>query len=116
PARPPHRHDGRRPRAVRWHSSSAPFSAPGRVGDVSEETRRGSTELMATLLVRDADLVVAMDDADSRWPGGGLYAVDGVIQRVGPTDSLPTEADVVLDGRGLLVMPGLINTHHHFTQ
>jgi len=71
---------------------------------------------MTTLLLRDADLVVAMDDADSRWPGGGLYAVDGVIQRVGPTDSLPTEADVVLDGRGLLVMPGLINTHHHFTQ
>jgi 8-oxoguanine deaminase len=69
-----------------------------------------------TLLLRNADLLVTMDYADTRLPGGGIYAVDGVVRQLGPTTGLPATADLVLDGRGLLVMPGLVNTHHHFYQ
>ena len=71
---------------------------------------------MATLLVRHATLLVAMDDADNRWEGGGLYVVDNVVQQVGPTDQLPREADRVVDARNRIVLPGLVNTHHHFYQ
>jgi 8-oxoguanine deaminase len=71
---------------------------------------------MGTLLVKNASMLVAMDDADSRWPDGGIYVVDNVIQQVGPTAQLPKEADQVVDARRMLVLPGLVNTHHHFFQ
>lgn len=71
---------------------------------------------MATLLIHSADLLVTMDDADTRIAGGGLYAVDGMITQVGPGDTLPDSADTVIDARGMLIMPGMVNTHHHFVQ
>jgi 8-oxoguanine deaminase len=71
---------------------------------------------MATLLVHHAELLAAMDDADQRWTDGGLYVVDNVIRQVGPTETLPTTADQVIDARNLVIIPGLINTHHHFYQ
>src|SRR3712207_2117937 len=71
---------------------------------------------MPTLLVKNAELLASLDDADNRWPGGGLYAVDGVIQQVGSSADLPQTADQVIDARGMLIMPGMVNTHHHFYQ
>src|ERR671933_149376 len=71
---------------------------------------------MPSLLVRHATLLVAMDDADSRWAGGGLYVEDNVIRQVGPTDELPGQADCVIDARDMVILPGLVNTHHHFYQ
>jgi len=71
---------------------------------------------VATLLVKEADLLVTMDDDDRRIEGGGLFARDGVIEQVGPTAELPPQADVVLNGRGMVILPGLVNTHHHLYQ
>jgi 8-oxoguanine deaminase len=43
--------------------------------------------------------------------------IDGrAIAAVGRADELPQTADRVLDARNLVVLPGLVNTHHHFTQ
>jgi 8-oxoguanine deaminase len=71
---------------------------------------------MSSLLVIHADHLYAMDDAASHWEDAGVYAEDGVIRQVGPATSLPPTADEVFDARGLLLLPGLINTHHHFYQ
>ncbi len=71
---------------------------------------------MPTLLVRNVTLVATMDRDRREIPGGGLYAVDGIIRQVGPSGELPDEADVVLDLDGHVVVPGLVNTHHHFYQ
>ncbi len=71
---------------------------------------------MATLLIKNATLVVSMDDADSRWADGSLYIVDNAIQQIGPTGQLPGDADMVIDARDMLIMPGMVNTHHHFYQ
>lgn len=57
-----------------------------------------------------------MDDHRREISDGGLFVRDGMIERVGPSDSLPDSADEVLDLRGHIVLPGLINTHHHFFQ
>ena len=70
---------------------------------------------MATLLVKNA-LVVTMDDRRRELADGGLFAVDGVIQAVGPSASLPRTADTVMDLKGHIVLPGLINGHHHLDQ
>ena len=71
---------------------------------------------MGTLLVRHADLLVTMDGARRRLPDGGLFVRDNVIEAVGSTPELPATADSVIDARGMIVLPGLINTHHHLYQ
>jgi cytosine/adenosine deaminase-related metal-dependent hydrolase len=71
---------------------------------------------MPTLLLRNADLIVPMDDEGRRIPGGGVFIRDGFIEAVGPMASLPVQADRVIDASGMLLMPGLINTHHHLYQ
>ena len=71
---------------------------------------------MATLLVRHADVLVTMDGDRREIPDGGLFARNGVVERVGPTAELPDTADEILDARGQLVLPGLVNCHHHLDQ
>lgn len=71
---------------------------------------------MTTLLISNASYVVTMDDHRREIPNGGLFVRDGFIEQVGPMNELPTEADEVLDLAGHIVLPGLINTHHHFYQ
>jgi len=71
---------------------------------------------MATLLVRNATLMVTMDDQRREITDGGLFIRDGVIEQVAVTSQLPQQADEILNLHGYLIVPGLINTHHHFYQ
>ena len=57
-----------------------------------------------------------MDDQRRKIPDGGIFVRENVIEAVGPTPELPAEADQVIDAYGMVVMPGLINTHHHLYQ
>jgi 8-oxoguanine deaminase len=71
---------------------------------------------MPTLLVKNAKALIIMDDTRRRIPNGGLYVENGVIRQVGPTADLPSTAERVIDAQGMIVLPGLINTHHHLYQ
>ena len=71
---------------------------------------------MTTLLIKNAQLLVTMDDRRREIPGGGLFIRDGFIEQVAETNLLPATADEIVDLSGHVVMPGLINTHHHFYQ
>jgi cytosine/adenosine deaminase-related metal-dependent hydrolase len=73
---------------------------------------------MATLLVRNARLLVTMDSQRREIADGAVFARDGVIEHVGRTAELPAhlQADEVIDARDQVVIPGLVNTHHHFYQ
>ena len=71
---------------------------------------------MATLLIKNATILVTMDEAQREFPEGGLFIRGGFIEKVGLTAELPQTADETLDLRGHLVLPGLVNTHHHFYQ
>jgi cytosine/adenosine deaminase-related metal-dependent hydrolase len=57
-----------------------------------------------------------MDGERREIPGGGLFVRNGWIEQVGPTAELPPEADVVLNMKDHVVLPGLVNTHHHLYQ
>ncbi|MGN6217932.1 MAG: 8-oxoguanine deaminase [Microbacterium sp.] len=62
--------------------------------------------------------VVTVDERGTEYPDGHVVVADGRIVSVGPgraDQALRTDAEVV-DGRGCLVTPGLINTHHHLYQ
>lgn len=71
---------------------------------------------MSTLLVKNASVLVTMDETRREIVDGGMYIVDGFIESIGPTSDLPERADVVVDMTGQVVLPGLVNTHHHFYQ
>lgn len=70
---------------------------------------------MTTLLVKNA-YIVTMDDHRREIPGGGLFIRDGFVEEVGTMNELPVSADEVLDLEGHVLLPGLVNTHHHFYQ
>jgi 8-oxoguanine deaminase len=71
---------------------------------------------MGTLLVRNATLLVTMNEERLEIPSGGFFVRDGWIEQVGRTSELPKDADEILDLSGHVVLPGLINTHHHLYQ
>jgi len=71
---------------------------------------------MSTLLLKNAYLLITMDDDRRRFADGGLFVRDGFIEQVGPTADFPSSADTVIDARGMVVLPGLVNTHHHLYQ
>lgn len=71
---------------------------------------------MGTLLVRHADLVTTFDNQRRELPDAGLFTRDGFIEQVGPSSQLPAQADEILDLSGHILLPGLVNTHHHFYQ
>ena len=70
---------------------------------------------MPTLLIKNAHLLT-MDDHHTEIPDGGLFIRDGFIEQVGQTSSLSSDADETLDLKGHVLLPGLVNTHHHFYQ
>jgi len=69
-----------------------------------------------TILIKNATLLVTMDGHRREIRDGGLFARDGFIEQIGSSAELPEIADEVLDLTGHIVLPGLINTHHHFYQ
>jgi len=71
---------------------------------------------MPTLLLKNAAALLTMDPRQPLIEAGGLLVRDNVIELAGPSADLPQQADSVLDAAGMVVLPGLINTHHHLYQ
>jgi len=71
---------------------------------------------MSTLLIKNAALIVTMDGQDRELKNSSIFCRDGFIEQLGATAKLPQTADKVIDLNNHLVLPGLINTHHHFYQ
>jgi cytosine/adenosine deaminase-related metal-dependent hydrolase len=69
-----------------------------------------------TLLIRNADVVATQDDARRELARASVFVRGGMIEAVGPAAELPGEADEVIDAEGHVVIPGLVNTHHHMYQ
>lgn len=69
---------------------------------------------MSRLLVKKAAAIVSCDGQGRIWKDADLYCEDGFVRAIG--EGCPSEADEIIDGRGMLVYPGLVNTHHHLYQ
>ncbi|MCR9111048.1 8-oxoguanine deaminase [Marivita sp. XM-24bin2] len=65
------------------------------------------------ILIRNASTVVTMDAARSELSNADIRIEDGVIADIGK--GLEHTGDVI-DARGCVVTPGLVNTHHHLYQ
>jgi 8-oxoguanine deaminase len=72
---------------------------------------------MTTLLLKNIHTLVTMNAAREELRDAAVLIRDHIIERVGRTVDLPVSADQVLDLNGRhVVLPGLVNTHHHFYQ
>ena len=65
------------------------------------------------ILIRGAAVLVTMNSAREELAGADLLIRGGVIAAVG--NGLQTRGEV-LEARGCVVTPGLVNTHHHLFQ
>lgn len=71
---------------------------------------------MATILLKNALRVVTMNDRREELEGGWVLVRGREVVAVGAaSDPLP-QADAVQDMSGHVVMPGMVNTHHHMYQ
>ena len=71
---------------------------------------------MPTLLIHNAAMVATLDAANHELANASILIRDRLVEAIGPAADLPAEADEVIDARGHLVTPGLVNTHHHMFQ
>lgn len=71
---------------------------------------------MTTMLIRNAAVLATFDDAATVYEDGAVFIRGNAIEQVGLTKDLPATADRVIDARRHIVLPGLVNTHHHFYQ
>ncbi|MEZ5223610.1 MAG: 8-oxoguanine deaminase [Ilumatobacteraceae bacterium] len=71
---------------------------------------------MTDLLVRNARLLVTMDDRRRELAGGWVAITDGLVEAVGASTDPEPSATRVIDATDCLVTPGLVNTHHHIYQ
>src|SRR5579884_2902997 len=66
------------------------------------------------LLIKNALRVACMDDARTELEGADILIRGRVIVSIGK--NLEEPGAETLDARGCVVVPGLINTHHHLCQ
>lgn len=76
---------------------------------------------MTTILLKNISHLACFDDdaggAGTELTDAGVLMRGNVIERVGPMAAFEgVTADRVLDLSGHVVMPGMVNTHHHFYQ
>jgi len=75
---------------------------------------------MTMRILQHADCLLTMDQARREIRDGALIMEGNQITWVGATADLPPDshanATQVINAQGKLVMPGLVNTHHHFYQ
>ena len=68
---------------------------------------------MAETLIRNADVLLTMNDARDERRGADILIRDGIVAAIGT--GLRSGGDVI-EARGSVVTPGLVNTHHHLYQ
>jgi len=71
---------------------------------------------MSKVLIESCDVVVTMDDAGTELQGGSILIDGGVITWAGAGAPPRSDGADVVNGHGLVAIPGLINTHHHLYQ
>jgi cytosine/adenosine deaminase-related metal-dependent hydrolase len=70
---------------------------------------------MTTLLIKQAHVLVTMDDEGRELADSDVLIRDGVIAEIGSGIDVAA-ADETVDVRNCVVTPGLVNTHHHLFQ
>jgi 8-oxoguanine deaminase len=80
---------------------------------------------MTSLLIRNADVLVTMDAQRREIAGGSVFIRNSAIEYLGTDAAVAAWSAIepmsrtparTIDARGCVVMPGLVNCHHHLYQ
>ncbi len=69
-----------------------------------------------TLLIRNARCVATLDATERELKDASVFIRGNLIEAIGPAAELPQTADEIINAQGHLVLPGMVNTHHHMVQ
>ncbi len=67
-----------------------------------------------SILIKNAYLIATLDAQNTQYKNADLYIMDNKIKDIG--ERLNYKADNIIDATNKLVLPGFVNTHHHFYQ
>lgn len=76
---------------------------------------------MSNILITDVDVAVTVDPDDSILENVSIVIEGNEIAEIGPADDVEegrrrSDFDRVIDGEGMLAMPGLIDSHFHLSE
>jgi len=71
---------------------------------------------VSRILFRDVDVIVTFDREGRELRGGWLLVEGSRIAALGEGEPPPGPFDEVVDGRDKVLIPGMVNTHHHLYQ
>ena len=70
---------------------------------------------MSKILIKNPLLVAMMNNEREEFSGGHILIENDKITSIG-SNNLEIDVDEVIDASNMVVLPGFINTHHHFYQ
>ena len=75
---------------------------------------------MSSLLIKNASIIATMDgnspsNTGQELENKSILLKNGIIEDIGILDS-KIQVDEIIDGKNKIVIPGLVNTHHHLFQ
>lgn len=68
------------------------------------------------ILLKNIDLIATFNSKQQEIKDGWIYIEDNVIKDVGCGNAPPLKTDREISGKGMVFLPGFVNTHHHFYQ
>ena len=78
---------------------------------------------MSQILIHQANCISTQDPQERELRGGSILIQDGLIKEVfdaaqfkATGEHLLSQVDEVIDARQHLVIPGMVNCHHHMVQ
>ena len=71
---------------------------------------------MTTLLIQNAHTIATLNDAGDELNNASIFVRNNCIEAIGPAHTLPSTADRVINAQHHVVIPGMVNTHHHMSQ
>lgn len=71
---------------------------------------------MNTLLIHNAHTIATLNDTGDEFRNASVFVRGNTIEAIGPAAQLPSTADRVIDAQHHVVIPGMVNTHHHMSQ
>jgi len=71
---------------------------------------------MTTLLIKNAHMIATLNDNGEELKDASILVRDRFIEAIGPAKDLAQSADHVINAEHHVVIPGMVNTHHHMSQ
>ncbi len=86
------------------------------ISSTFSSSQQKGNRMIRTLLLKNVERVVCMNDSRREIGNGSIFIKGDEIDAAGAAESLSQSADEVIHLRGHIVVPGLINAHHHMYQ